>query len=130
MELTLSYCVVCSNDIHSQLQENEWVSTLFDFYINPSHKGTLAETTREGFMQKQQMICNLLLHIVWCSNDIHSQLQENEWVSTLFNFCINPSHKGTLAETYTREGFMQKQKMRGNLPLHFVWYVLTIFIAD
>ena len=28
-------------------------------------------------------------------DDIHSQLQGNEWVSTLFNFCIKPSHEGT-----------------------------------
>ena len=35
-----------------------------------------------------------------------------------------------LAETYTREGFMQKQQMIWNLTLHIVWYVVIIFIAN
>ena len=65
-----------------------------------------------------------------CSDDIHSQLQENEWVSTLFDFCINLSIKGTLAETYTRGRFMQKQQMIGNLLLQTVGYVVMIFIAN
>ena len=70
-------------------------------------KGTLAETyTREGFMQKQQMIRNLPLHIVVCSNDIHSQLQGNEQAFTLFDFCINPSHEDSIQIVYY-EGFMQ-----------------------
>ena len=34
------------------------------------------------------------------------------------------------AETYTRKGFMQKQQVIGNLPLHIVWYVVMIFIAN
>ena len=38
--------------------------------------------------------------------------------------------RGTLAETYTREGFMQKQQMIWNLPPHIVWYVVIIFIAN
>ena len=38
MELTPSYCVACSNDIHSQLQGNEQAFSLFDFCINPSHE--------------------------------------------------------------------------------------------
>ena len=46
MELTPSYQLICSDDIHSQLQENEWVSTLFDFCINPSHKGNLVHQGR------------------------------------------------------------------------------------
>ena len=54
-------------------------------------------------MQKQQMIGNLLLHIVGCSNDIHSQLQGNEWVSTLFDFCINPSHEDSVQIVYYEE---------------------------
>ena len=58
-------------------------------------------------MQKQKMIGNLPLHnCVVCSNDIHSQLQENEWVSTLFDFCINPSHEDGVQIVYY-EGFMQ-----------------------
>ena len=67
MELTHSYCAVCSDDIHSQLEGNDWVSTLFDFCMNPSHEGTIVKTyTREGFMQKPQMIWNLPIHIVRC----------------------------------------------------------------
>ena len=38
--------------------------------------------------------------------------------------------KGTLAKTYTREGFMQKQYMIWNLPLHILWHVVMIFIAN
>ena len=38
--------------------------------------------------------------------------------------------KGSLAKTYTREEFMQKQQMIWNLPLHIVWYVVMIFIAN
>ena len=40
----------------------------------------------------------------------------------LLDFCINPSHEVTLAETYTREGFMQKPQMVWNLP-HFIYGV-------
>ena len=37
-----------------------------------------------------------------------------------------------LAETYTKKGFMQKQQMiiLWNLPLHIVWYVVMVFIAN
>ena len=38
--------------------------------------------------------------------------------------------RGTLAETYTREGFMQKAINDMELPPHIVWYVVIIFIAN
>ena len=70
-------------------------------------KGTLAETyTREGFMQKQQMIWNLPFYCGVCSNDIHSQLQRNEQAFSLFDFCINPSHEDSVQIVYYK-GFMQ-----------------------
>ena len=46
------------------------------------------------------------------------------------DFCINPSNEGSLAETYTKEKFMQKQQMIWNLPHHIVWYVMMMFIAN
>ena len=51
MELTPSYCVVCSDDIHSQLQGNEQAFTLFDFCINVSHEDSVQIVYNEGFMQ-------------------------------------------------------------------------------
>ena len=66
-------------------------------------KGTIIKTyTREGFMQKSQMIWNLPIHIVCmvCSVDIHSQLERNDWVSTLFDFCINPSLEDSVKAVY------------------------------
>ena len=51
MELTPSYCVVCSNNIHSQLQGNEQAFTLFEFFINPSHEDSVQIVYYEGFMQ-------------------------------------------------------------------------------
>ena len=63
-----------------------------------------------GFMQNLKMMWNFPFDgTVASGDDIHSQVQGNEQVSTLFDFCINPSHEGTLAESYTRGGFMQKQ---------------------
>ena len=38
--------------------------------------------------------------------------------------------KGTLVKIYTREGFMQKPQMIWNLPIHIVWCVVMIFIAN
>ena len=43
MELTPSYRLICSDDIHSQLQGNELAFTLFDFCINPSHEDKCKE---------------------------------------------------------------------------------------
>ena len=100
--------MVCSNDIHSQLQENEWVSTLFDFCINPSHKGNLSRDLYQGRIYAKAKNDRELTPscCVVCINDIHSQLEENELVSTLFDFCINPSHDDSVQIVYY-EGFMQ-----------------------
>ena len=50
---------------------------------------------------------------------------------TLLDFCINPSHEVTLAETYTREGFMQKPQMIWNLLHHICGIcIVMIFIAN
>ena len=38
--------------------------------------------------------------------------------------------KGTIVKIYTREGFMQKPQMIWNLPIHIVWCVVMIFIAN
>ena len=38
--------------------------------------------------------------------------------------------KGTIVMIYTREGFMQKPQMIWNLPIHIVWCVVMIFIAN
>ena len=51
MELTPSYCVVCSKLIHSQLQGNEQAFTFFDLCINPSHEDSAQIVYYEGFMQ-------------------------------------------------------------------------------
>ena len=65
-------------------------------------KGTITKTyTREGFMQKSQMIYELThSYCVVCSVDIHSQLERNDWVSTLFDFCINPSLEDSVKAVY------------------------------
>ena len=60
MELTHSYCAVCSDDIHSQLQRIDYVSTLFDFCINPSYEDSVKAVYYEGFMQK--MLCIIPFH--------------------------------------------------------------------
>ena len=60
--------------------------TVFGICINPFHE---AKTyTREGFMQKPQIIMHLPLHMtcVVCSDYIHGQLHRNKQASTLSTF--------------------------------------------
>ena len=127
--LPLRIVVVCSNDIHSQLQENERVSTLFDFcnksfprrepYLRPIPGKDLCKSNNTELTPSY---CGV------CSNDIHSQLQGNEQAFTLFDFWINPSHEDSIRIVYYEgytcciipswyrsqlpswEGFMQKSK--------------------
>ena len=102
MELTHSYCVVCSDDIHSQLESNDWVCTLFDFCINPSHEGNHNQDLYQGRIYAEVTNDMELTHsyCVVCSVDIHSQLERNDWVSTLFDFCINPSLEDSVKAVY------------------------------
>ena len=109
--------------------------------------------TKEGFMQNLKLMWNfpfdntstdqpislLCKYMCWIrgssiSSSFH--LFHEWWYSypmtkkcLLYLTYINPSMKGTLAVNCTREGFMQKQQMIWNLPLHIVRYVVMIFIA-
>ena len=102
MELTHLYCAVCSDDIHSQLERNDWVSTLFDFCINPSHEGNHSQDLYKGRIYAKATNDMELTHLYCavCSDDIHSQLERNDWVSTLFDFCINPSLEDSVKAVY------------------------------
>ena len=69
-----------SDDIHSQLQTNHWVSTLFDFCINPSHEGNHSQDLYQGRIYAKATNGMELTHpyCAVCSDDIHSQLKRND----------------------------------------------------
>ena len=73
VELTPSHRLICSDDIHNQLQGNELAFTLFDFCINPSHEDKCKEC---------------ILSRIYAKHILHNSSPR----VTGGMFCINPSH--------------------------------------
>ena len=87
--------------------------------LRPKHKGRIyAKLQYDVELMVQQQVVMIFI-------------ANYKAVSTLFDFCINPSHEGNHSQDlYTREGFMQKPQMIWNLPIHIVRCVVMIFIAN
>jgi len=87
------------------IANNYKVSTLFVFCINPSIRiSYVYNYITEGFMQMSQIIRDLPAAV---TEKVHSQLQTNGKVPTLFVFCINPSLVANSLPVTYYEGFMQ-----------------------